>query len=258
MKKLTTLCILLLICAPLSAQIYSYVDANGNTIYTDNPPKGQETRLVDIPNKPSSITNKAESPANNTVTANDSNESIRTIKLSPTGRSSLSIPEDNTSNHPDTTKKPLAISYNSLQILIPTPAATIANTGGQMMIQVKSQPALMVGHKYLFLVDDKVVGETLNNVERGEHKVKVQVVNNEGSVLIESAEQLFYIRQTTLADKRRTNPCKLADYGVRPECPLKDKPPTESLLRKVAKVVKETLKNAAATAAEGAIISTLP
>jgi hypothetical protein len=29
----------------------------------------------------------------------------------------------------------------------------------------------------------------------------------------------------SLAQKRMVNPCKKADYGVRPECPLKDKPP---------------------------------
>jgi hypothetical protein len=30
--------------------------------------------------------------------------------------------------------------------------------------------------------------------------------------------------RTSLAQRRMVTPCRKADYGVRPECPLKDKP----------------------------------
>jgi hypothetical protein len=33
------------------------------------------------------------------------------------------------------------------------------------------------------------------------------------------------MQRISLAQKRKVTPCKKADYGVRPECPLKDKPP---------------------------------
>ena len=32
------------------------------------------------------------------------------------------------------------------------------------------------------------------------------------------------MQRISLAQKRKANPCKKADYGVRPECPIKDKP----------------------------------
>lgn len=277
MKTLTFLFTLLFISLQASAQVYSYVDANGNTIYTDSPPKGQSTRFVDIPTtsaapiKESTANTQATNPAENTITDNTA-EPVRTIKLSPQGQTSVSVIDD-TSTNPEKTdlsaiKKAINISYSSLEIVTPTPDATIINAGGQMMIQVKSQPALISGHKYRFLVDNKVVGElaspalSLNDLVRGEHKLKVQIVDKAGTILTESKEQTFFIRQTTLADKRRVKPCEYVDYGVRPECPLKDKPPPESLLRRATKTVQETIKNvvntAAETAVDGAIKSTLP
>lgn len=271
MKILTTFFILLCICLQASAQVYSYVDGNGNTIYTDNPPKGQATRFVDIPTtspapvKETNTTNSnATTPAESTTT-DDTTEPIKTIKLSPQGQTSISATEDTSTNQDKTDlsaiKKAINISYSSLQIVAPEPQTTIINTGGQMMIQVKSQPSLISGHKYRFLVDDKVVGEiaspalSLNDLVRGEHKLKVQIIDKAGTILTESSEQVFFIRQITLADKRRVKPCQYVDYGVRPECPLKDKPPPESLWRRATKTVQDTIKDVVNTATETAVDS---
>ena len=41
---------------------------------------------------------------------------------------------------------------------------------------------------------------------------------------MQTPEITIHIKQTTLADRRRTRPCAEDDYGQRPECPLADKP----------------------------------
>ena len=274
MKTLSIFLTLSCICLSINAEIYSYVDANGNTIYTDNPPKGQQTRLVDIELTPSRAkTNQNETIENTTAAFNNAqptvNDEMKTIKLSPPGFSNTANIEDNfhTTDHSNASltsnNKPQTI-YSELQIIAPSPQAVINNSGGQMMVQVKSDPALTKGDKYRLLVDKQVMGESaspalsLNNLKIREHNLQDIIVNDQGKIVTESAEIVFYVKQITLADRRRIKPCELADYGVRPECPLAEKPPPESLLRKTATVVKNIINTAIDTAAQSAVNSVIP
>jgi len=52
----------------------------------------------------------------------------------------------------------------------------------------------------------------------------VAVIDEQERELQRSAIRTFHLLRTSLAQRRMVNPCKKADYGVRPECPLKDKP----------------------------------
>ena len=42
-------CLLLALGLPAAAQIYSYTDANGNTVYTDEPAPGSNAQSIDLP-----------------------------------------------------------------------------------------------------------------------------------------------------------------------------------------------------------------
>ena len=48
MRTLLT-CLLLALSLPATAQIYSYTDANGNTVYTNQPPEGIDAKTIDLP-----------------------------------------------------------------------------------------------------------------------------------------------------------------------------------------------------------------
>ncbi|UYZ85115.1 DUF4124 domain-containing protein [Entomomonas sp. E2T0] len=226
MKKLSFIA-LLLTCVSLNAQVYSYVDSNGNTIYTDNPPENQETRDLDIKITPS--VNKTEK----TLDESD----LKTVRLSPTTPINIPNASNGDSNAPF---KIISINYQSLTIITPKHEATIINSDGQLMVTIESSPKLSSDHKYRIVIDGKTVSEStsptfsINNLERGEHKLIAEIIDSNKSVVKKSKEQVFYIRQTTLADKRRVRPCKFKDYGVRPECPLKDRPkPDPRILRKI-------------------------
>jgi hypothetical protein len=68
----------------------------------------------------------------------------------------------------------------------------------------------------------------LKNIDRGTHQLSVVILDENGKVLERTPNQPFHMQRISLAQKRTANPCQLPEYGVRPECPLKDKPEEKS------------------------------
>ncbi|MDY0250959.1 MAG: DUF4124 domain-containing protein [Pseudomonas sp.] len=197
--KLKFLLAALLLCAAqiVSAAIYTYIDANGERVFTDNPPKSQRTETIEI-----GPSNQMSAPA--------------AVKLPPVYQADPA---------------PLAIQYQVLRILVPEPDATIRANDRQLIVTVNSEPALLEGHHYRLILDGSPLGEPsrspvfpLTEIDRGTHQLAVEIINQQGAVLERTPSQPFHLRQSTLSDKRRVRPCEKDDYGVRPECPLKDKP----------------------------------
>lgn len=189
-----------------SAAIYTYIDASGERVYTDKPPQHQRVETVNI-----APTNRL--PAVPVET---------TIKPPPVYQDDKSIP---------------ALQYQVLRILTPEPNATIRANDRQLIVMISSEPALLDGHLYRVLLDGEPAAEPsrspvfpLSQIDRGTHKLAVEIINEQGAVLERTPSQPFHFRQTTLSDKRRVRPCQLDDYGTRPECPLKDKPEKKSSL----------------------------
>ena len=197
--KLNYLLGALLLCAAQlgSAAVYTYIDANGERVFTDKPPKNQRTEIIHIA-PPNQI---APPPA---------------MKPPPVYQAD---PE------------PLAVQYQVLRILVPEPNATLRANDRQLIVTVSSEPALLAGHHYRLILDGEPVGDPsrspvfpLSEIDRGTHQLAVEIINEKGAVLERTPSQPFHLRQITLNDKRRVRPCEKDDYGVRPECPLKDKP----------------------------------
>lgn len=188
---------LLLAASGALAEVYTYIDAEGNRVFTDRPPGNRAAERVEL------------APPNS-MNAEPVQHSRR---LSP---------------------KPEPVPrYDRLRILVPDPDATLRNTDG-LIVTVTSDPALMPGHRYRVLLDGSEAAEPgvspvvpLSGLERGTHQLAVEIIDSQGRTLERTPSQPFHVRRTTLNDKRRINPCKPAEYGVRPECPLKDKPPTK-------------------------------
>lgn len=224
-SKLLTFIVASLASTLINAQVYSYTDHNGNTIYTDNPPKGQSTRTLDI--TPSVSTKEK------TLSEESTTSLQKTIRLSP-----LQPINNHRAPHSALSKDENDNPYK-LTIIHPKQKETIINTNGQLVINAQITPPLQGDYKYRLSMDGSVVKDSktpifpLSDIERGEHQVLVEVINQDAESIAKSNSVIFYVKQTTLADKRRVNPCKFKEFGVRPECPLKDKPKPETLLRKV-------------------------
>lgn len=195
---------LLLLCLLLPAQaaVYSYVDKEGNRVYTDQPPKGVKATKVPV------------------TTPNNLNQQGQpTRKLSPTP--------------PPVAKAPKAapFRYQMLRILVPEPDATVIDQQGQLIVSLVSEPELQPGHSYRLLLDDKEAGVgrspvfPLGNLDRGTHSLVAEILAADGSVLERTPAQPFHLRRPSLEQKRQAHPCAGQDWGKRPECPLDMKPP---------------------------------
>lgn len=179
---------------PALAGVYSYVDAEGNRVFTDRP-AGQMAEEVRL--KPS---NSMPAPP---------------VQAAPTAGPAV---------------KATPIDYR-LHIISPTEDEAIRNNAGTVNVTLQAEPALQPGHAYQVLLDGQPFGAPaeqaefeLSNVDRGTHQLAVAVIDEQERELQRSAIRSFHLLRTSLAQRRMVNPCKKADYGVRPECPLKDKP----------------------------------
>ena len=199
MRKLL-LSLSILASLPVMADVYTYIDAQGNRVFTDQPRKNAQR--VDIP------------PSNNMT----GTPPARTLKASPAKPAPKAM-----------------FHYELLRILAPEPDGTVNSPSGDLIVTVTSEPALQPGHSYRLLLDGNPVGAAgrspvfaLTATDRGTHQLSVEIFDELGRVLEKTPNQPFHLQRVTLAQKRATNPCKVDEYGVRPECPLKDKPKPES------------------------------
>ena len=186
------LCLLIL---PAQAGVYTYLDADGNRVYTDQPPSGNAERIELAP----------------------SNNMDRYAAPRPPA--------------PPVMSQPLTPVYQVLRILIPEPDATIRDGAGNLIVSATSEPALQAGHSFRLIMDGQPVGKAgrspvfpLENLDRGTHQISVEILDDKGRILERTPSQPFHMKRISLNEKRRANPCQKNDYGVRPECPIESKP----------------------------------
>ncbi|WP_028238274.1 DUF4124 domain-containing protein [Stutzerimonas azotifigens] len=187
---------LLILAQPAAAEVYTYVDEQGNRVFTDRPHSG-EARSVEV--RPS---NRMSLPAPPRTAAAASEP--RTVKLAPQ-------------------------RYERVWIEQPEADATVRDNAGNLTVSAASEPPLHPGDRFRVLLDGQPVDDPerplfLGNIDRGTHQLAVEIVASNGSVLGTSASQPVHVKRMSLVQRRRANPCQPDDYGVRLECPLKDKP----------------------------------
>ena len=189
-----------IIALPASAEVFTYVDSQGNRVFTDQPKPGNARRV------PLTKSNR--------------------IAAAPTRAAPLiaqSSPEAQVPLH-----------YDVLRILVPEPDATIRSNAGEVIVSATNEPGLQPGHRYRLLLDGQPTAEPgaspvfpLSNIDRGSHTLSVEILDEQGRIVERTASQPFHMQRTSLAQKRKIKPCTLDDYGQRPECPLSDKPAEE-------------------------------
>ncbi|MBV7547066.1 DUF4124 domain-containing protein [Pseudomonas sp. PDM26] len=189
-----------LIALPASAEVFMYIDAQGNRVFTDQPKPGDARRV------PLATTNR--------TAANPASAAPLLARSSPEVQA--------------------LFHYEVLRILIPEPDATIRSNTGKVIVSATNEPALHPGHRYRLLLDGQPIAEpglspvfALSNIDRGSHTLSVEILDEQGRIVERSASQPFHMQRTSLAQKRRIKPCTLEDYGQRPECPLNNKPGEE-------------------------------
>lgn len=189
-----------LLALPASAEVFTYVDAQGNRVFTDQPGSSKAKRV------PLATSNR--------------------MSVNPTGAAPV-IAEKKTETRP-------MFRYDMLRVLVPEPDATIRSSAGELIVSITSEPGLQRGHHYRLLLDGQPTAEpgpspvfALSNIDRGSHNLSIEILDEQGRIVERTANQPFHMLRISLAQKRQVKPCTLPDYGQRPECPIKDKPEEE-------------------------------
>lgn len=154
--------ILLLIVLPATAQIYKYTDANGATAYSNQPPDGVSAHPVDLP-------------------------PLNSVERQPPGEAAPAAEAAR--------NEPPHKTYEVLELTgLPTTEALRANNG-TFTITVLIKPRLQAPHLLQLLLDDQPYGQPGNvpilqlvNIDRGEHRLAVQVIDGENVVQQSTAE----------------------------------------------------------------------
>ena len=172
--RVPVLCLLLALAAPVSAQIYTYTDASGKTVYTNQPP---------------------------------TNVGAKPVQLAPTNTVGSQKPGASKTGA-DTPTAPYAIlAIGNL----PSEEALRANNG-TFDIDVIIQPQLAPGNSLQLRLDGQPYGApsmsthfTLENIERGDHSLVVDVLVGD-RVVQSSAAANFTIQRISTNSPARAKP----------------------------------------------------
>jgi hypothetical protein len=147
-------CLLLTLALPAGAQIYKYIDANGNMVFTNQPPEGVAAESVELP------------PTN-------------TVEMQ-----APKVPMPAVSADPEQ-----GAAYRVLQLTgLPDDEAMRANNGS-FSVGVLLEPQLAPAHRLRLLLDGQPYGAPsttprlqLSNIDRGEHSLAVEVLSGGKSI----------------------------------------------------------------------------
>ena len=170
---LSPLVLLVLLSGPVIAQtpIYKYIDENGQTIFTDQPPANGS---------------KAESIEMDTI------------------NSSVPPTIDKERSTPSIQGKNSAVDYQTV-ITSPGDGDTIPMGPGNFSVSAALSPPLSANERVRLIVDGITVGEAqrqpvwqLNNVFRGEHKLVVERLKGDDEVVHRSTSSSVFVLRPSI------------------------------------------------------------
>lgn len=156
---------IVMLSAPVSAEIYRQVDAQGNVTYTDEP--------------------TAEAPA-------------ETVKIRPV--TTVTLPKPEAVREPEELREKVEKEgsiYSEVRFTSPENEQAFHSGSGDVAFEVTSSPGLRNGHKYEVTLDGQPVGQSnsgtimVRNVYRGTHEARVNIVDTSG-VTVKTGESIQF------------------------------------------------------------------
>ena len=168
-RNLLFVILLLAIVIPVeaaSSKVYVYRNDNGDLVFSDSPQPGTEdiTQEIEVKNKQTIISG------------------IDTSVLESTAR--------------------VVKEEYQVEISQPEDHATIRDNSGSIYISGRVAPVFKRGYTVRLLFNGVVHGKPqtrsvfiLRDVDRGEHKIKLELLNNQGKVIASSKERTVYLHR---------------------------------------------------------------
>ena len=156
------------------AELFKWKDADGNLIYSDQPPPGKD---------------KAESA----VEEDELPQIIAVPPLKPTSVTSSNAARNSANN----------IKYKELTIVEPIHDAAVRNNAGNVMISVRVLPENFAesGSFVAIYLDGNEVSNgpqtsvQLMNMDRGTHTIKAELLNSSGHVVKATRPTVFHLQR---------------------------------------------------------------
>lgn len=166
----------LCIALPASAQVYRWVDSNGNVHFSDQAAPGAQQIVV---------------------------PPVSTISLPPAS--------ENAESEPVTAPADEHPGYSNLHITFPDPDSAFHSGNGTFTVTTAIEPPLAPIDELRLVYDGQVYAEgqsgnfLMSNIDRGTHTLQLQVVRN-GTVIQSTAPMSFTIHRPSLQNPNRPKP----------------------------------------------------
>lgn len=107
-----------------------------------------------------------------------------------------------------------AAPYTSARITAPADGEGLRANSGDFVVHAQIEPALRPGHSLQLLLNGDTQGKTqassmfqLTGIERGEHRLRLRILNDQGSVVFEGEPSIFHLlRHSRLHPRPAANP----------------------------------------------------
>ncbi len=169
--RIYTLVLLLLPLSAINAGVYTWVDEEGNTHFSDTPKEG--AKKVEVQDSMS-----------------------YTPPATPAG--------GKLGKDAGTADKAL-IKYTEISIDQPENEATVRSNEGKVVVSIGVKPGLQAGHQIKVYLDGKQLSGTsgtsaieLRGVNRGSHNLAAAIVDRAGKELIRSANVTFHLQKQSI------------------------------------------------------------
>jgi hypothetical protein len=149
-----------------AGKIYKYTLSNGNIVYSDKPPPGDQAEEVTI-------------------------EPLQ----------SFSLPNAPRLNPSASRAKPEAVAYQEFKVTSPSDDQTIRDNGGNVGVSLSLTPGLRGGHSIDVMMDGQSIGSgsgttvTLTEVDRGTHTLQATIRDADGKEIARSNSVTFHLKR---------------------------------------------------------------
>ncbi|BEE15906.1 MULTISPECIES: DUF4124 domain-containing protein [Aeromonas] len=179
-----TLTLLLITAGAEAAKVYSWVDGNGVTHYTDAPPPGKKAQEVDL----------------------------RTAPLIGSSPRSVQVENFNALTGADAKKEQEAAKL-VIELLSPEQGSTLRDNTGNIVFQGQITPQPPTQYDVRLKLDGKaapIVSNSLairvENLDRGAHEAQLELLAKDGTILAKSTPVTFYLHRASVAAAPKPTP----------------------------------------------------
>ena len=109
--------------------------------------------------------------------------------------------------------EPSASLYDRAGILSPADGEGLRANSGDFVVQAQVEPELRQGHRLRLLLNGSAQGTAqasstfpLTNVERGQHQLQLQIVDENGGILFEGEPTTFHLLRHSILHPRPVSP----------------------------------------------------